>query len=266
MTTEPAVADGRPPVRPAGDRLSLGAFLSSRAPLLAATLAAGALAGLVVLGGGLRIAMRILLITSGRHGVRTGNGDIAGRVTFGGTASLVLLGALIGTLVALLYLAIRRWVPGVDRWWHGPAFGVVTAAFLGRPLFVDPANDDFLIFTPVELGVSMFAALPFLYGMAFVALQRRFVAAFPRPTRRGRVVALYVISLSPLVGLLGTGPIALGAVLVVLAAWRVAASPATLARWRSRSVDMSGRVVLAGLVGLGSWGLVSAVSELLSAA
>ena len=61
--------------------------------MVLAGLLGGAVADVIVGGGGSRIVMRILAINNERlTGVLTGNGNVAGGVTTGGTLELLALG------------------------------------------------------------------------------------------------------------------------------------------------------------------------------
>lgn len=80
---------------------------------VAAALGIGALVGLVVAGGGGRLAMRLVALADGREdfGRLTEGGNVVGDITLGGTLFVVMLGLGQGLLVATLYLGLRRWLP-----------------------------------------------------------------------------------------------------------------------------------------------------------
>lgn len=82
-----------------------------RSPAVA--LGVGALVGVVVAGGGARLAMRLIALADDREdfGLPTEGGDIVGRVTLDGTLFVIFTGFVLGIVGAFLYLALRRWLP-----------------------------------------------------------------------------------------------------------------------------------------------------------
>ena len=73
-------------------------------------------------------------------------------------------------MVGLVYVMIRRWLPGQGLP-KGVAFGLVLLCFSGinpdplAPLF-DPDNVDFELFGPGQLSVGLFALMVLLFGVA----------------------------------------------------------------------------------------------------
>ena len=78
-------------------------------------LLSGLIAGLTA-GVGSRIAMRLVALDSG--------GDPA--FSIGGTLFIVLMGAFLGAPLGLLFVAVRRWLPGPILV-QGIGFGVLSA-------------------------------------------------------------------------------------------------------------------------------------------
>jgi hypothetical protein len=116
--------------------------------------------------------MRIIaLVDADTDGALTDSSATVGEISLGGTASLLALGTAAGVLGGLLYLGLRRWL-WVPQPWRGLAFGVVTLATIGQPVF-DPANVDFQIFEPVLLVVLMFVALFLVNGLILARLMAR---------------------------------------------------------------------------------------------
>ena len=113
--------------------------------LVRRSLLAGAVAGAVLLGGGTRIAMRGVALIEGR--VPTW--------TLTGTLQVMLYGALFGLGFALLWLLVRRRLPG-NRFARGLLFGALTAV-LASPGLTPRRLSTFLLFTPWFLlyGVAM---------------------------------------------------------------------------------------------------------------
>ncbi|MSQ33730.1 MAG: hypothetical protein EXR60_04855 [Dehalococcoidia bacterium] len=145
---------------------------------LARTGVTGFLSGLVagVIAGGLgsRLVMRILAVANpAARGLETENWNIAGQITADGSIGLIIFGgAFTGVFGGLLYVAIRRWVPGKGLW-KGLAFGLFLLLVFGGVLF-DPDNKDFGLFGPPALAVALFALLFPLYGLLVSALAERF--------------------------------------------------------------------------------------------
>ena len=88
-----------------------------------AGLVAGASLGLVLLGIGARVGMRLFAVASGQAPTFTIEGSIA----------ISLLGALTGALVATVFLALRTALPG-HRWVRGALFCTICGALALRGL------------------------------------------------------------------------------------------------------------------------------------
>jgi hypothetical protein len=137
----------------------------------AAVFVAGGLAGIVIGGLGSRIAMRIAALTARdvAQGLTTEAGATIGRITFEGTAFLVVavgIGtALIGTA---FYLATLPWLPR-GRTLRALAFGVLELVVFGT-VVLDPGNRDFTILGRPLLNVLVLGSLFVLHGMALVLL------------------------------------------------------------------------------------------------
>ena len=148
-----------------GDR----AFAALRA--LGVSALAGLIAGVLVVGLGGRIAMRVAgaLTNSPPGSLTTSNGNALGAITLEGTlAIIVFVGIPSGILGGVLYAAMR---PTLARFggWAGALFGVAALALVGSTV-IDPQNIDFRVFGKTPLNVAMFAALFVLFGLAIVPL------------------------------------------------------------------------------------------------
>jgi hypothetical protein len=208
---------------------------------LAVGLIPGALLGGVVGGAGSRLAMRIMAMTSrNARGFETDFGATVGTITPSGTIFLLIAGGLVGVFGGLIYLAVRRLLPG-RGWIKGALFGVVLLGIGGRVLVV-PDNPDFRILRPDGLAVAMFAALPLLFGLAFVPLSESlepWIRRFDHPIVLASTV---LVLLFPFILLSGIG---LVPILVCLAVWwvRESVDPAS-----AKALRTVGTVLLAGLV------------------
>jgi hypothetical protein len=154
---------------------------------------AGGAAGVLVGGIGTRIAMRIAAMTArdGAQGLTTEAGATIGRITFEGTAFLVVAvgigAALVGTA---FYLATLPWLPR-RRALRATAFGCLELVVFGTVL-LDPANPDFTILGRPLVDVLVLGSLVVLHGVALVMLVEpsgRLVSTVARGDRwRARLV------------------------------------------------------------------------------
>jgi len=213
-------------------------LLSRPLGVIASGSAAGAVAGFVAGGMGSRLAMRILALTSPNvEGASTEAEAIVGEITAGGTFFLILFGTALGVGGGLAYLALRRWLPTRGR---GFAFGLLLLALVS-PLLVDPNNKDFYILEPAWLAITMFAALPLLFGLIVAPLQATLEPFFTRDRTRGATIAVLVLGLLPL-GL--GGPVAVAVVLAIAAGLALAHSTDAARLLEARAVVVAGRVLL----------------------
>jgi hypothetical protein len=233
---------GEPLVEPAPPSAGLQrrrrAALAHFARWAAILTVAGTATGLLVLGAGGRLAMRLLAATSPDAVGRFTEGQArVGDITLEGTLAYATFGALpLAFVSAALYLLAAPWLPRGRL--AGATFGLVLLV-VGAP-FVDPLradNLDFDLLGPGRLSVLVFAVLALLHGTALAAIAGRSSRALASRDRRGTAAAL-----APAVVLLPVGVVlALGG-LVVAALPR--ALPALLAARASRRGVVVGRVLL----------------------
>lgn len=240
-----AAWSGEPLVEPAPPRRDAErprrAALAHYARWAAILTLAGVATGVLVLGAGGRLAMRLLAATSPDAVGRFTEGQArVGDITLEGTLAYATFGALpIALVSAALYLLVAPWLPRGQL--AGPAFGLVLLV-VGSP-FVDPLradNLDFDLLGPGWLSVAVFALLALLHGTALAAIAgraSRALASSAASGRRGTVLALGAAAVLLPIGVV----LALGA-LVVAALPR--ALPALLAARRSRRGVLIGRVLL----------------------
>ena len=142
------------------------------------------LAGVLTIGAGSRLMMRILAMTSSDdvQGLRTEADEIIGRVSAGGTTFLIVV-AGIGSAAAglVLFLALRRWLP--DRSLIAGLVGVaIGAGLVVRPSgLIASDNSDFALVEPVALAVVLCLAIIVLFGATFGVLVDRLAPRWPRP-------------------------------------------------------------------------------------
>lgn len=168
-------------------------------------LVGGIFAGGVVGGLGSRLVMRILMVINGsKAGIVTANGNIAGEITLNGTAGLIIFGAFAGGFGGLVYIAVRRWIPG-RGWRKGLMFGVLLFMLFGF-LVIGDGNEDFRLFGPSVAGVALFALLFPLYGLAISLIVER-VNQYVPPVLYERplaVIGYLGLAGASVIGLIGT--------------------------------------------------------------
>ena len=150
----------------------------------------GIAAGVLVGGIANRLIMRILaMVNEENAGVMTENGNITGEITAGGTFGLIIfVGLVSGVIGGLVYVVIRRWLPG-GKLLKGVTFGLVLLCFFGTIVF-DANNVDFALFSPRELSVGLFALLFPLYGVVAYLVVERFDRYVPPLFTRSSVTML----------------------------------------------------------------------------
>ncbi|MEA2514164.1 MAG: hypothetical protein QOJ59_3651 [Thermomicrobiales bacterium] len=191
-----------PPSASRGERRSLWRVLWRIAVLIGLGLLAGLVAGFVAGGMGSRVAMRVVALVAGRehYGEVTDADAIVGRITADGTGFLLFFGTFLGVPGGLLYVAVRRWVPGSGIR-KGLAFGGLLLLLFGS-LVIEGGNLDFRRFVPSYLSVGLFASLFFLYGLIASAIVERLDRGGGSPPR-GRILALGGYAALVLAGLFG---------------------------------------------------------------
>ena len=189
--------------------------------LLRIAVVAGVPVGIVVIGLGSRLAMLVLRATSpdGVIGVTSDDGFEIGRVTLGGTYNLLTLGAAVGVIGALAYVAVAPWLVG-PGWFRRLTVGLTAGALVGSMVLV-PDGIDLTVLEPTWLAVALFVGLPVVTGVVLTLAVDRVAAPTSWAAQGRRVVLL------PLV-LLAVVPLAL-VVLVPVAA--VVAVLLPLRRW-----------------------------------
>ena len=226
------------------------------------------LAGVLTIGAGSRLMMRMLAMTSsdGVQGRRTEADEIIGRVSAGGTTFLIVV-AGIGAAAAglVLFLALRRWLP--DRSLIAGLVGVaIGAGLVVRPSgLIASDNSDFALVEPVALAVVLCLAIIVLFGATFGVLVDRLAPRWPRPgwSVRG------VVSVLPFGLLLPAPPLFIAAVIGVLVATlaqtlRPAAAVDGQVRPSIERAGTLGRILVAAFGALGGLSVVAAAGQVLA--
>ncbi|MDP9238706.1 MAG: hypothetical protein M3P30_15130 [Chloroflexota bacterium] len=110
-------------------------------------------------------------------------------MTAGGTIFLVLLGAAVGAIGGLLYLAAHRRLAWAGRW-RGVVFGALILAIFGSAL-VEGRNPDFDRFGIPIVNVAMFAALFVFFGVLIAPVYDNIERAVPPPSTSAIGVMLF---------------------------------------------------------------------------
>jgi hypothetical protein len=167
----------------------------------AGVMAAAMVAGVLVLGLGGRLMMRLLAATSpeSAQGHLTEAEEIVGEVTLSGTLGFVLfIGVFGGIIGGAMFTLLRRWLPerSIAAGSLGAAMG---AGLLARPSgLLEPSSPDFAIVSPLWLAVLSALLVVGLFGLLLAVLADHWWATWPAPSRSIKGIA----SLVPLVPLL----------------------------------------------------------------
>jgi hypothetical protein len=225
---------------------------------IALATAAGAASGVLVMGAGGRLAMRLLAVTADddAQGRITEADEIVGEITVGGTIGfMVFIGLFGGLLTGLLYVAVQRWLPrGRGRGlWFGALLLVILATRI-EPLRTN--NEDFDLVGPAWVSIPVFGALALAHGAAVAAFCARWSRTQPLLTTR-RAVLRYL----PMLPFLLLVPYTVG--LLVLALLALAFQRFGARQWwHRRGVDVAGRVALIAITVIAIPGFVAAIVDI----
>lgn len=223
----------------------------------------GLVAGVVFLGIGGRLVMRLLAITADTEaqGRITEADEVVGEITLGGTIGfMIFVGVLLGTVGGFGYALVRRWLPKGRL--SGLTFGLLLLViFATRADPLRPENPDFLIVGPSWLAVVAFAIVVIGYGMLVGAIAGRFSRSLPLLRKDPKTLAMYVppyLALGPFL-VVATVPAAAGAGLAVLLA-RTNGADSLL---ESDRTMLAGRLLLAVAAAVALPGFVTGIAEIL---
>ncbi len=119
------------------------------------------MAGGLVAGLAARLSMRGVALAVGLPPTYSGEG----------TFVIALIGAILGTPLGLVYLAVRNFLPGTGIW-KGLTFGLLLFVTLMAPPLLFYREGEFLLVSPF-IGISLFAPVAFIYGgVAALTVQR----------------------------------------------------------------------------------------------
>lgn len=242
-----------PPAPPVGE----GWFVRLLRTISAATFVGGIL-GALIGGIGGRLAMRLLFLTTGEtvRGAISDDGFEIGRFSLPDTAGLVVFGAVVGVVGALIYLALRWWLPAGRE---PIAFAAIAGLVMGANT-VHAGGVDFTTLRPLWLAVLLFVAIPAAFGAAAGGAMERALRddGFFRTGRLWIALAPLLTYLFPLL-LFVLVPVLVGSVLVRSAATRW---PAIVEAWRSPAATWTGRIAIAAVLTISVADLASDIARL----
>jgi hypothetical protein len=227
------------------------------------------LTGVLTIGAGGRLMMRVLAVTSPDdvQGLRTEADEVIGEVSVGGTVFLVVMVGIGAAVVGLaLYSILRPWLP--ERSLAAGLVGVaIGAGLLVRPVgLLTSANSDFTLVTPVALAVVLCLTTLVLFGATFGVLVDYLSPRWPRPGWSPQGVA----SVLPFVVLLPAPPLFVAAVIGVLAGTVGPRLRSRAGQDHSEWLDANGararpgRIVVMAIGGLGTLLIVIAAGQVLA--
>jgi hypothetical protein len=151
-------------------------YRAELAELLRIAVVAGVSVGILVIGVGSRLAMLLLRATSPDDviGVTSDDGFEIGRTTVSGTYNLLTLGAAVGVIGALAYIAVAPWLIG-PGWFRRLTVGVTAGALVGSMVII-PGGVDFTRLEPTWLAVALFVGLPVVTGIVLTLAVDRVAA------------------------------------------------------------------------------------------
>lgn len=149
----------------------------------AAGLMSGGVWGLLILGGGSRVAMRLVALIMG----------IPPSATVTGTLGLLFVGAFVGSVIGVLYALLARWLP-----WHWRTnallLSIMLAAVVMQP-FVGVRTGEASL-APSWISATLFVALPLLFCPLLAYTVHRLtpsIVAKPRPVGIGWLLAFLAL-------------------------------------------------------------------------
>lgn len=226
-------------------------------------LTGGIVAGLVMLGAGGRLVMRLLAVTAGpdAQGVITEAEEVVGEITVGGTLDFVgFFGIVVGGVLGFAYMLVHRWLPRGRG--SGAAFGTLLLLVLATRVDpLRPENPDFDLVGPDWVAVLAFSAIVVGYGMLLAAIVGRFGRFLPLLKRDLRTILKYLppyVVSGPVIVILAIPVVAVGSFAVLVA--RVEGIDRL---WYSERVSLAGRALLVVAAAIAAPGFVLGVADIL---
>ncbi len=203
----------------------------------------GFIGGVLVAGFFGRFVMRILAVTSGdaAQGLQTDADETVGEITVSGTIGfIVFVGLGAGAVAAIVLLLARPWLH-VGGATAGVLAGLVPLVLFGARDF-SSENLDFSILTPTWLAVALIVGGTVLFGAAVGSVTARLQQTADSDSRFRNVPILGVVAFAVV------PPLLVGMVVYIVG--RTALPGRLSAVLERRPVQLAGRVVLVGLLGI----------------
>lgn len=185
---------------------SVGTRLRVVATRGAGSLFGALVAGVLVIGLGGRLMMRVLAATSSpqAQGTITDMEAVVGRATLAGSVGFVVfVGVGAGMIGWLLRLVLRRWLPARSAVAGLVGAGIGAGLLARSSSLLEPDSIDFVILSPDWLAVTLILGLIITFGMVLGVLTDLSAERWPAPTSRAGWLWLAplatVIVLPPLV-------------------------------------------------------------------
>ena len=163
---------------------------------------AGLLTGAVIGGIGAHIAMRIIALVA----------TMQPSFSLGGTTGILMIGAILGMPFGLIYVAIRRYLPGRGVW-NGLVYGALLWLIFVVPTFLLAREGELALVSPLA-GIAIFLLVPLLYGMALAVLigrvETRLLTTEPRRISTGWLIVFGVFLTLTVVGVFSLADDSLG--------------------------------------------------------
>ena len=141
---------------------------------------AGVIVGVVVIGLGGRLVMRLATIVQEQAvGGTTDNGNRIGDITAGGTLALVTVGMFVGAMAATVWVIATPWLPrgGVRR----AVVAVPLAIAVGTSGLIEGNTGDFIQLRHDPVIVALLVALVGLVGLALSVVDDFLEHRLPHP-------------------------------------------------------------------------------------
>ncbi len=156
--------------------------------------------GVVVAGFGSRLAMLVLRMSSPDSviGVQSDDDFTIGEVTFSGTYNLLLIGAAVGIIGVAAYQCVSPRLIG-PMWFRRMTLALGAGAVVGSML-VHADGIDFTVLKPKWFAISLFVALPALFGLLIGPVVDRVAARLTASPIRKRhwVLPILLVAAFPL--------------------------------------------------------------------
>jgi hypothetical protein len=173
---------------------------------------AGVASGLLIIGAGGRLAMRLLAVTADEsaQGRITEADQIVGEITTDGTIGFILFFGILGGLATgILYVLVNKLLPSNP--FKGIVFGAVLLVVAGtriEPLRMN--NPDFDIVGPGWVSITVFVALGLSHGALLAALAGRYSKRLPPWSSQRKVLVwylplLFIVPAIPLIAFIAVG-------------------------------------------------------------